>query len=752
MNNNAQAVHIFGFRHHGPGSARSLGQALERLAPDIILVEGPPDAQAVLPLLAHAEMQPPVALLIYAPDEPKRATFFPFASFSPEWQALQYAFRRQIPARFIDLPQAYQLKLAEESEQTPPDDPEADLRQDPLGALAQAAGYPDGEQWWETMVEHRRNSHDLFAAILEAMTALREQFSPDPDRHNLLREAYMRQEIRAAQKEGFARIGVVCGAWHAPALLPSAFPPASHDSALLKGLAKVQVSATWIPWTHSRLTRASGYGAGIHSPGWYQHLWEDRTDVAAGWLAKVARLLRAEDIDASTAQVIDAVRLAQTLAALRERSLPGLQEFNEAALAVFCFGNDKPMQLIREKLIVGEIMGAVPGETPLVPLQRNLEQEQKRLRMQAEAGETILKLDLRKPFHLERSHLLNRLQLLGIHWGRKERLSGQQQGTFHEVWRLRWYPELTIQLIEGSAWGNTVEDAAGAYACHAAAEIADLRALTELVNSVLLADLPAAVDQVVRRLQALAALTGDISLLMRSLPPLADVLAYGNVRKTDASMAGAVADGMVTRVCIGLPAACASLADDAAQEMFNLMLGFNHAIRLLADPAHQEGWLEALARLLERPGVHGLIRGRSCRLLFDSGRLSLAEATRQMRLALSTVEEPVQIAAWLTGFLQGSGLILLHHPTLLQIIDEWVMSLSGEDFVALLPLLRRTFTTFTEPERKQIGQMIKRQAGPQPERVEPGDLGQIDEQRARAMLPIIAELLGLKYQEDVTDG
>ena len=78
------SVHIFGIRHHGPGSARSVRLALEDLAPDMVLVEGPPDAQDVLPLLAHASMKPPVALLVYASEAPSQAVFYPFATFSPE--------------------------------------------------------------------------------------------------------------------------------------------------------------------------------------------------------------------------------------------------------------------------------------------------------------------------------------------------------------------------------------------------------------------------------------------------------------------------------------------------------------------------------------------------------------------------------------------------------------------------------------------------------------------------------------------
>src|SRR5712692_8304294 len=134
---------IFGIRHHGPGSARSLRGALEALQPDAILVEGPPDAAEVLPLLAHPAMQPPVALLIYAPEKPEHAVYYPFALFSPEWQAIHYGLTHGIPVRFMDLPQAHQLAMradelhrpTEAAPQLPTPNSQL-LTRDPLGWLA----------------------------------------------------------------------------------------------------------------------------------------------------------------------------------------------------------------------------------------------------------------------------------------------------------------------------------------------------------------------------------------------------------------------------------------------------------------------------------------------------------------------------------------------------------------------------------------------------------------------------------------
>jgi len=168
------ATHFFGIRHHGPGCARSLLRAFDELRPDCVLVEGPPEADALLAFVRDEAMVPPVALLGYCPDEPKLAVYHPFAAFSPEWQALRWAAAHGAPARFIDLPLTHELAFekarrdareaeaqaaapvsaeAEADRVGEPDsaaaraEPAADPfeHRDPLTWLAHAAGYDDGE-------------------------------------------------------------------------------------------------------------------------------------------------------------------------------------------------------------------------------------------------------------------------------------------------------------------------------------------------------------------------------------------------------------------------------------------------------------------------------------------------------------------------------------------------------------------------------------------------------------------------------
>jgi hypothetical protein len=755
------SVHVFGIRHHGPGSARSLRQALAALAPDILLVEGPPEGDGLLPLVTSPQMQPPVALLIYRPDQPAQTAVYPFALFSPEWQAITYALQQGIPVQFMDLPLAQMMALSEptaQDESAPASDAkppewETAVTQDPLRWLAEAAGDSDGEAWWERMVEQRQHSDDLFTAILEAMSALR-QIAIPPDspwqRQEQWREAAMRQTIRAAQRAGYGRIAVVCGAWHAPVLadMPAS---AQADRDLLKGLAKVKVAATWIPWSYSRLTAASGYGAGVTSPRWYEHLWHHPQEAVYHWCIAAAHLLRGEGFAASTAQVIDTARLAHTLSAVRHLPTPGLRELLDAVQTTLAAGQSAPMLLVQRQLIVGNAMGAVPPEAPTVPLQQDLTAWQKRLRLPVTETEKSYDLDLRQPNDLARSHLWHRLLLLDIPWGQPGQ-ARRAKGTFHEVWRVQWPPELAVRVVEAAVWGNTVAEAAAARAVDLAQKTTELPTLTRLAQQVLLADLPAAAAAVVVRLENLAALTRDTAVLMDTLPELAHILRYGNVRQTDAAMVSQVVDGIVPRICIGLPGACLSLNDEAADAMNGRLGRVAEAIHLLQENAHLIAWQETIRKLAAQADLHGLLAGHCCRMLFDAGVEERAETARRMSFALSPANEPAQAAAWLDGFLRGggrgSGALLLHDAALWQIVDQWLGSLAAAAFQAQLPLLRRTFASFPAAERRQLGEQARR-GRPQTAAMLAPD--HVDMTHVPLALAVAAQLLGLEAQ-GVTDG
>lgn len=722
------AVHLLGIRHHGPGSARNVQQYLQALKPDIVLVEGPPEADELLRYTEHAELKPPVAILVYQTDALQQAVYYPFAEFSPEWQAIQYAKKAHIPVRFMDLPLTHVMAIKEE-------EVERNTRS-PLQELAAASGMEQEDRWWEIMIEHRQENVSIFEAVQEAMTALREEQPTPSEKMEQLREAWMRKLIRQAEKEMYTEIAVICGAWHVPAL--ANMPKQKEDNELLKGLPKVKVETTWIPWTYDRLSLYSGYGAGIESPGWYDHVWNHPTDDGTLWLSKVARLFRENQRDVSVAHVIESVRLANTLAAMRNLSKAGLTELNEATLSVICNGEEILMQLIHEQLTVSNRIGSVPDEIPKPPLQVDIEKIQKRLRLPASADWKDYMLDLRKENDLERSIFLHRLDLLGIPWGQKSLVSGK--GTFKEQWRLQWDPSFILNIIEKGVWGNMLEEACNAWLVHRCREEKSLQVIAAMLEQVIPADLSGAANAIAERIQNLAAATNDIIELVAVLPGLARIIRYGNVRKTDTALVRHIVESMITRICIGLPLACAGIDEETTRKLTDDCNSINHSIHLLQEPEYVKEWHVCLEKITWMQQAAPMMRGFSTRQLMDAKKLEKETLNRLFYSSLSRALPVADTAAWLEGFLQGSGTLLLLDENLWGIVHEWVQQIPEEDFVQALPLLRRTFSQFTHAERRKLGEKLK-QGGKPGMLMQEADAG-INRETGKQAIPVVMELLG----------
>ena len=732
-------LHLLGIRHHGPGSARSVVSALDELQPDIVLVESPAETTAAFAWVGDLGLEPPVALLGHVIDEPRRAVFAPLASVSPEWQAIRWANEHEVPVEAIDLPLAHTLALPDDDSLVMGDAPS-----DPIGALAAAAGEPDAERWWEDVIEHRGDGLTAFGAVAEAMAAVRSGTVPSAMEER--REAHMRKRIRAALKTDAEApdkvVVVVCGAWHVPAIDVTAAgsTTASTDAATLRGLPKAKVAVSWVPWTHERLATASGYGAGVRSPGWYDHVFRHPgPDGVARFFVDAAHVLRAADMQASPDHLIAATRMADALAVMRNRPRPGLDEVLDAADTVM-----GGLPLVRRQLVIGTSIGSVPDDAPQVPLARDLTQRQKSARLKPTGDDQTAELDLRTPNGLRRSHLLHQLTAIGIPWGSLEDGRGSS-GTFRETWRLSWRPEWSVRVVEFAGYGTTVEHAATNRLVERARSAGGLTEIAGALDLALLAALPDAVDPIVGELATRAANDPDIGELMGALAPLAQAQRYGDVRATDVAVVGSVFDGLVTRVLAGVVPACASLDDEAAALMVERLSGVQQALALVDHRARHRSFPETLERLAEGTG-HGLVHGRATRILHDGEQWDSGAVERRLGRALSPGSPPAVGAAFVEGFLAGSGTVLVHDAELRAVVDRWLSSLNPQAFEETVPLLRRTFGAFESAERRQLGRLM---AGEERERLVGFGAG-LDEARVLAALTTVRHMLGLAPAEVIS--
>lgn len=738
----AGRLHLLGIRHHGPGSARSVLRALEEIGPARVLVEAPADAQEALAWVGRAGVErltPPVALLGYRVAQPEVAVFAPLAVFSPEWQALTWAAAHDVAVEAIDLPLA--ISLAEHGAAGgAPERPADSEPPDPLAALAAAAGEPDAERWWDDVVEHRGDGRPIFDAVAQAMAAVRAGTTTSPTEAR--REAHMRGGIRRALAETVGPVAVICGAWHVPALDPAS-TSATADDASWRGRPNLRVAFTWVPWTHRRLRRSSGYGAGVDSPGWYAHVFDHPGgDGVSRFFVEAAQTLRHRGIAASPDHLIGASRLASSLATLRRRPRPGLAEVLDAADAVM-----GGLPVVIEQLVVGDAIGEVPDDAPQVPLAGDVASAQRAARMKPEAAVRTVELDLRTPNGRRRSHLLHRLAALEIPWGQLEEGRGSS-GTFRETWRLHWEPELSIRLVERAALGTTLVVAAAARLLElvaAAERVADAAAI---VDAALLADLPDVIAPAVTVLGRLAAAAPDVAELMDTLGPLADAIRYGDVRGTHAGGLRTVFDELVVRIAAGLERAASGLDADAARAMAERMGALQAALATLDHPARRDVVPSQLERLAGARRVHGMVQGRATRLLHDGGRWSPRDVEGRLARALTPGTPAPDGAAFVEGFLAGSGTVLLHDEQLLAVVDAWLSSLSLDTFGDVVALLRRTFGAFEPAERRQLGVVL---TGGMVERAAAaGD--DLDETRVALAMSTVRAMLGLADHDGAGRG
>ncbi len=766
-------IHRFGIRHHGPGSARSLLRAFDALEPDCVLIEGPPDADDAIVYAAQAEMRPPVALLVWAAADPARAVFFPFARFSPEWVALHWALGRGVPVRFIDLPVAVQLGQAEREEESPQAElalaasaPDEGGLADPLQAMAAAAGYAEVDLFWERLVETAPDAADplaIFERIEHAMRAARARAAVRPGRdgrREARREAYMRQRIREAEREGFQRVAVVVGAWHAPELALERHT-AKADQALLRGLGKTRTEVAWIPWTSARLAAASGYGAGVAAPGWYAHLFEHGREptsgaaaeaiaeecnevvayrsVATAWAVKAARLLREQGIGDGPAAAVEVVRTADALAVMRGLAAAGLDELREALVAAACGGEERRLERVRHVLEVGDELGEVPDDAPQTPLRRDVAKEMRRLRLAVEPKAVRCEWDLRRDIDRARVAFVERLAILGVPFGERLARSGEVgRGTFIEVWRLAWDPAFEVELAVAARWGNDLESAATAVLFERATRVG-LGALADDLERALAGRLDAAVGAILGQIGGRAAATSDVLQLGQALPGLARVMRYSDVKATERAALEPVFEELMARFSVGLSGAVRAVDDEGARRWAELVEEITLAVALIGPEARVAAWHEVLAAVADGEGwvsAHGLlVAGRATRMLVDGGVIDGATLRLRAGLALGAAVEPPAAAAWIEGLVRGAGVLLEHQEALIGALDGWLGGLTPEAFTRVLPVVRRAFSELGDAERRRLSARVvkgKTGAGAAEEALDPA--------RVAGLRPVLTQI------------
>ncbi|MCR8630014.1 DUF5682 family protein [Paenibacillus radicis (ex Xue et al. 2023)] len=740
-------VHIFGIRHLSPTGAYQLRAYLDRIRPTRVLVEGPSDATPLIGQVTGKGVVPPVAILAYTDALPIRTLLFPFAAYSPEYQAFLWAAEHGAKAQFIDLPSDVSVQMYKEREKAraEPDHPQEGKVQEEHSdrqsrryefyrqqhwmyeRIAELAGEPDYESYWERNFEHNTTPEAYRSAIGEyskQMRQLQEQdeWSADPleAAYNSIREAYMRRSILQALETCGAqdRIVVVTGAHHASAL-QLALPGLTDKE--VAALPRSSTKLTLMPYSYYKLSTHSGYGAGNPAPAYFELLWQclqkgDMERLPSLYLSRVAKELRNSGTYRSTASVIEGVRLAEALASLKDGSQPTWKDLKDAAVVTLGLGELSPIAEALAQVDIGTAIGELPEGVSQTPIQDDLNRHLKKLKLEKYKSlvSQDLELDLRENrrvkseeaayLDLHRSTFLHRLKLLQIGFAQKKRLS-QDAATWAEHWVLQWSPEAEIQMVESTLKGETIEWASAFVLKEMLEQCRDLKQASHIIHMACECELPEMLEEARQMLQRITTEAANFVHIAAAARELSLIIRYGDVRRADTSTLVPLVQQLFLRGCLLLVDA-AICSDEAAQELVVAMNEMHAVSQEHFEIVDDEQWVKQLTLLAAHDDRNAKLSGFAFALLLERNQITQEQCAREVSRRLSPGIPADLGAGWFEGLSMRNRYALLSRADLWQQLDAYIQSLDGDQFKRSLVFLRRAFGSFEAREKTVIAELL----------------------------------------------
>jgi hypothetical protein len=746
-------------RHHSPACSIALKALIMEQKPAVVLIEGPDNFDSLLPLLRDPRTRPPVAILSQAAIKPAsgseadgedhatphtRSAFFPFCDYSPEWVALKLAQETGAECAFIDLPW---------DERTAPDGIDDDAQSlmaerylahsTYLQALATASACRNQDELWEHLFELRpatalRDWRRLFSDIFCYCAMARNDYEPSvlENEGSLPRERHMAAHIHQWRKKVNGPIVVVTGGFHTVALRQMLAAP---QAPLRRKKAASEAIGNWlIRYSFDRLDALNGYASGMPSPAFYQRVWEsacnspagpDLHAVAVNCLADLARQSREAGLteQRSTADLQSAVLQAVRLAALRGHAGPGREDLLDAVRSCFVKGaiDEGTMALGADvrKVLGGSKLGDIPPSAGSPPLLEDARSQAKRMRVRLDDSQRrTVRLDIyRKESHRQRSRFLHLMEYLltGLtQWqSGPDFMSGSRLELLIEEWLVAWTPLVEARLIELSADGATLAEAA----------MTHLRREEQALNQ----------QGTARSASAVALLTRACVLgLHERLPAL---LATLKTHLDEDGNPGSVIQCAHAMLVLWRGREPLGLQDDA-QVRILLLLAWNNALYLMpqlakAKPADEPN---AVASLLSLRALHQTLRadpgdfsvegpsawhkqllsmaaptssapGVACAaaaLMFLDGHWTEEQLSSELKARFGCGAKAADAVAGLSGLMAAAPELLLTQARLRQDFNDILATWDDETFRQYLPDLRHAFAQMKPQETASLAQSL----------------------------------------------
>ncbi len=727
-------------RHHSPACAFHVKKVMEEYRPSIVLIEGPENANELIPVMVHPDTAAPFAIYYSYYDKAGQLSeekehykcYYPFLDYSPELVALRTANALGIPAAFADLSYAGILAasqkgrgLRKKEEKNNYNDDYLLSRNEYIQKLCEKAHLRSFDEFWEKYFEIggiSRESENWFSDLLLYCIQARENTPEEVSRDDgsRARGIHMAESVLQVISEGFQRVLVVTGGFHTPSL--SAL---LQDDTFISGLRKkkpektkkVEQSVYLLPYSMEAADALNGYASGMPYPAFYQQIWEKLYEfpedcyrqTVLDFLVSCGKEARRKEGNISTYDEICATRMADGLSLLRGKKQPGAYELFDAVLSSYVKGEctiatDTPMQILRKNM-TGNAVGKLCGQAAVPPIVQNFEDQCRLFSLKTGSTlETEITLSLfSSDRHRKMSSFFHRMLFLNTAYAR--RLKGpnlqrqKDRNLIREIWRYKWSAQVNAALIDVSVYGATIEEAADSLVKEELKKELGAGACAVLLTKVFEMGLKDKLQTVYDRVQELIQKDTDFYSLADALSYLKMMQELGPLYQSALDF-NLLLQLTIRKLIFLLPSMAAVKEEDLNKCMNAVKLLY----QLTKDNAREE-YFEILMQMQKNPQIQAGLDGCIHGILYGGGKeeVSLIESAC-LGYFRGTKVQMKKTALFFRGLFFSARDLIFVGGQILGILDSFLQQAENTEFMELLPELRMAFTYFTPREIDKIAE------------------------------------------------
>ncbi|MBR1591522.1 MAG: hypothetical protein IJ666_00710 [Ruminococcus sp.] len=734
---------FYPIRHHSPVCSFQLVRTIEEYKPDIVLIEGPENANGLIPVLTDENTTLPAAFYYFYKDTKKLVSddakdykcYYPFVYSSPEYNALVSAKKLNIPAKFIDLPYCEILIATAENNGLRKNSDKHSYADDSYlvqnrfyEKICEKTGLRSFEEFWEKYFE----TAGIFLTpqqFIKQMHTYCRFTRDDVSQEEMIadgtsaRENHMAVRIIEAMQE-YRRVLVVTGGFHCIGLYNLVNSGKKIKSPRLHKMPETHHGCFPMAYSYEAADALHGYSSGMSFPYFYdcamKKLLESNSPegvyngITLDFLVRTQKEAVKKDIAVSIADITSAHTLMNGLAALRNAKECGISELFDGVISTFIKGERTvstsiPLDIL-SKLATGDKIGAIGDKSHVPPLITDFEKNCKKLNIKYETAvpKNIENALFTSAKGMETSRFLHRMDFLGT--GFAKMLKGpdlhknKDRSRVREEWKYRRTPNVDACLIDHTTDGFTIEEACSSVAARKLMSERRCETAAQISVDCFLMGIPMQQAELAQ-IEDILINDGDFFSVGRGMHSFEILYSLQNLYGFEDKSSLAHLTRCFDKLVSSLPS-MANTPPERGEECITVMKYMYGIVgNILSE--RLDDFRQALITMSEAPAKEPSVFGAAMGILYSIEPERRDDAENAMKGYLrGSPEIKKQGAEYLKGLFGTARDIVLIDDRFLRMTDELVQSMDYEDFLEILPSLRLSFSCFTPNEIQSTAEII----------------------------------------------